>query len=218
MKTLKLKLFTTAAAMLLAVSQAQAANFSFTGNFTYDNDVQFFTFTVGAPSTVTLRSWSYAGGVNAAGATIARGGFDPILAVYNSAGTILGFNDDGGPSLVPTDITGQAWDTYFSVSLPAGTYTASVMQYDNFTVGGIGGNVSSGFVRDGQPNFTSALVGQPGYFWDVSGSHRDNHWAFDILNVEDAVVPEPSTYLAGALLALVFGVQGFRTLRHRKTA
>jgi hypothetical protein len=35
---------------------------------------------------------------------------------------------------------------------------------------------------------------------------------------ENVAVPEPSTYLAGALLALVFGVQGFRTLRNRKQA
>jgi hypothetical protein len=31
-------------------------------------------------------------------------------------------------------------------------------------------------------------------------------------------VPEPSTYLAGALSALVFGVHGVRSLRHRKQA
>ncbi len=44
---------------------------------------------------------------------------------------------------------------------------------------------------------------------------QNNSVAFTEMTV---VVPEPSTYLAGALLALVFGVQGFRTLRHRQTA
>jgi hypothetical protein len=34
----------------------------------------------------------------------------------------------------------------------------------------------------------------------------------------NVAVPEPSTYIAGALLALVFGVQGLRSLRSRKQA
>lgn len=38
------------------------------------------------------------------------------------------------------------------------------------------------------------------------------------VNALDAVVPEPSTYIAGAMLALVFGVQGVRSLRSRKQA
>ena len=68
-----------AVVMMLATPAVWATNLSFTGTFTHDDNVQLFTFVVGAPSTVTLRTWSYAGGVNAAGATIARGGFDPIL-------------------------------------------------------------------------------------------------------------------------------------------
>ena len=42
-------------------------------------------------------------------------------------------------------------------------------------------------------------------------NYFDHTFVFD-----NVAVPEPSTYLAGALLALVFGVQGFRTLRSRK--
>src|ERR1051325_2516446 len=70
---------------------------SFAGNFVHDDDVQQFNFTVGAASpNVILRAWSYAGGVNAAGQVIQRGGFDTILALFNSAGTLIGQNDDGG--------------------------------------------------------------------------------------------------------------------------
>ncbi len=37
-------------------------------------------------------------------------------------------------------------------------------------------------------------------------------------NIQVAAVPEPSTFIAGALLALPFGVQGIRYLRNRKRA
>src|SRR5262245_47769873 len=96
--------------ILAQVSVAQADNFSFTGSFTQDDNVQLFNFTVGALSTVTLRTWSYAGGNNSAGNAISRGGFDPILALFNATtGALIGQNDDG--SGVPTDITGVAYDT-----------------------------------------------------------------------------------------------------------
>jgi hypothetical protein len=176
-----------AGGLLLAMAQAQAANFSFAGTFSQDDNVQLFTFIVGAPSTVTLRTWSYAGGVNAAGTTIARGGFDPILALFDSTGLRINQNDDGAG--VATDLSGRAYDTLLSSSLAAGTYTVAVMEYDNFSVGP---NLSNGFTRTGQGNFTasnsfSAGCGGATAFCDVSGSaafrFRDSHWAFDILNV-----------------------------------
>jgi len=188
----------------LQANRAEAANFSFTGSFTQDDNVQLFNFSVGAPSNVTLRTWSYAGGVNAAGNTIARGGFDPILAVFDAAGTLIGQNDDGGPGFVPTDpATGRAWDTFLTVALGAGNYRVTVMEYDNFAVGP---NLANGFTRTGQPNFTATFgCNSVGLFHDVSGAQpgcqRDGHWAFDILNVADArvvnpnAVPEPATML-----------------------
>ena len=41
-------------------------------------------------------------------------------------------------------------------------------------------------------------------------------FAINRLDLVTTPVPEPSTYLVGALLALVFGVQGVRSLRSRK--
>ena len=66
----------------------------------------------------------------------------------------------------------------------------------------------------------------PGDLWSVTGSSLTFNGDWDVSTVMDEVriitavapVPEPSTYLAGALLALVFGVQGVRSLRNRKTA
>lgn len=183
----------------------RADDFSFTGNISSDDTVQAFTFTVGSTSTVTLRTWSYAGGTNAAGQTIAEGGFDPILALFQGTGPSASYydqNDDGG-SNVPADAnTGEHYDTYLQETLDPGTYTVTVMEYDNFAVGPTFGD---GFTRDGQGNFTVAFGCSQGYFCDVSGNSefdsRDSHWAFDIDGVDSAEVipnqpsdtPEPSS-------------------------
>jgi len=184
---------------------ANANNFSFTGNFTQDDNVQFFSVTVGVTSNVTFRTWSYAGGVNAAGQTIASDGFDPILAVFDSTGLLIGQNDDGGCGLVAADPeTGQCYDTYFTASLGPGTYTVSVMQYNNFANGP---NLSNGFSQQGQGNFTGPdFCGTTGPFWDVTCDQNDGHWAFDALNVGNVTTtPEPASLalLGSGVLGLV---------------
>jgi hypothetical protein len=194
---------------MLGCSAALADNFSFQGTFTQDDNVQLFNFAVGSTSTVTLRTWSYAGGVDAAGVNIPRGGFDPILALFDSTGAKINQNDDGDN--VPADsVTGEQYDTYLQSTLAPGTYTVSVMEYDNFA---IGPNLSDGFTRTGQGNFTSAFGCEEGMFCDVSGdpdgNSRNGNWEFDILGVNSASttgggsnVPEPASL---GLLALGAG-------------
>ena len=194
MKRIQTLVAALAALPLLAAAPAASA-FSFTGSFTQDDDVQLFHFSLVDPATVDIKTWSFDGGTNAAGDSIASGGFDPMLWLFDVNGGYLDRNDDGTNGL----------DSDLVAALTAGDYVVALTQFDNFA----NGNLSDGFSRAGQPAFTGdgycSIPGQ--MFQDEDCNQRTGAWAVDILHVDSAApVPEPTTALLCMFGLAVLGV------------
>src|SRR5206468_2902174 len=128
-------------AFCLSIGVAAAGNFSYTGAFSQDDQLEVFLFTAPSASTV-VRTWSYAGGINDAGQVILPGGFDPVLTVFDATGglvassALLDSNNDGAG--VDTDpATGNAFDSFLVLNLltPGSTYALILSQNDNFANG-----------------------------------------------------------------------------------
>lgn len=194
------------------IPQADAASFSFTGNFVMDDDLRVFNFELLSTSTVTIRTYGYAGGTNAASQVIAGGGFDPVLSLFGGttpSSPLLISNQDGGCALVGTDTgTGDCWDAYIEWSnLGPGSYSFVLSQYDNLP----GGALGDPFSQAGNGNFTSAAFGGfAGPFVDAHPAQRTSFYAVDITGVDsayDASVPEPASLwlLGGGCLAIFAG-------------
>jgi hypothetical protein len=187
--TLMLGIAATTTGMLMACSPANAANLSLTGNLADANDIASFFFTADGTSTVTIRSYSWGGGTNAQGTTIAPGGFDPVLTLFNST--------NGNYILDRDDISSTPLNLDFQLSqvLAAGNYRAVLSASGNYANGAFpGGNFSDGF------------TGGTDFFG------RTSAYAFDILNVNNTTptaVPEPSSLIGTA-------VAGFTVVMFRR--
>jgi len=221
----KLLSLLTLVALLCLGTLAYASDFSYEGSFVKDDEVQLFNFSIGTTSNVTLRTFSFTGGVNAHNSTILSGGFDPIVALFGGSEPLKGFyinHNDDNPSNPPDPVTGDSWDSYLNMSLTPGSYTVALMQYGNFYKSGTGNDAGPVFTRLGQGNYTAALEGGTAGipFWisdnemnpPLGATQRDGHWAIDILNVQNStlgstiVTPEPVSsalfLLGGAALAI----------------
>lgn len=165
-------------------SAASAADLSFRGTFTQDNDVHLFDFRVVTESTVTIQTYSYGGGTQADGTIIDAGGFDPTLSLFDSTGRYIAVNDDDTSATVAQDpTTGQRYDALLERVLAVGDYTLVLTQYNNFAAGA---NLSEGFSQENNSSFTSdfAQCTTDSLFCDFTGDIRTNEWAFDAFGVE----------------------------------
>src|SRR5215831_14637431 len=91
--------FLSLCVLLLALQTClTAGQFSFAGTFVNDNDLQLFTFLLGAPGTVTLQTLGYGGGTNANGQIVSAGGFEPVLGIFDALGTAVSGPIQPGPN------------------------------------------------------------------------------------------------------------------------
>jgi uncharacterized protein (TIGR03437 family) len=168
------------------------ADFSYTGALTQDDDERQFNFTLRQPATVTIRTYSYAGGLNAAGTQLPRGGFDPTISVFDSSGELFTFNRDGGCAKVSRDkVTAFCFDAYIQQEFPAGTWQVVLTESENLPNGP---TLADSFVYDGYGNFTADPdnVDSQG-FWDFFPNQRTANYSLDILGVDSSQPPLLST-------------------------
>ncbi|WP_058555422.1 DVUA0089 family protein [Thiohalocapsa sp. ML1] len=164
-----------------------AADFDFSGTFTTDDQVELINFTVGSASRVTIFTSSW-GTDNADDGYVPNGGFDPLLGVWDSDGTLVDFQDAGlNVGVTQSNGVGYShglYDVYLTVDLTAGDYVASLTQYSNFP---LSDQLADGFVEAGNPNFTFDLGfgGKPMFngVWVPGLDPRTGAWVLHIINV-----------------------------------
>jgi len=85
--------------LLAAAAMLHADSISLTGSLSSSTDTVQHIFDVTSTSQITVQTWGFGGGVNAAGAAIAPGGFDPLVALFSGTGaTAAIFNIGGDPN------------------------------------------------------------------------------------------------------------------------
>jgi PEP-CTERM motif len=199
--TLKLRFLATAAALFGIFGQAQAGPpLDFFGTFTQDDNVRTFSFANQANSSVTIETFSYAGGTDPTGRVVAAGGFDTVFGLFDATGALLQIGDDGATRTDP--VTGAAFDALVTLTLAPGTYFIALAEYDNYP---IGPQFSNGFLEAGKGNFTSLYGCSAGKFCDINGFSRTGNFDVAISGAAIAAVPEPSTtaLMSLALLGLI---------------
>ncbi len=150
-------------------------------------------FHVTTSSLMQAITFSYGGGVNGAGSTIADSGFEPYLSLFDAAGNFLAstFFATTCPSGAHTNSsTGFCYDVLLDGGvLAAGDYKIAISAFENLS---FAENQGNGTLADG---FTGLGNLAPG---------EDLHYAFDVILTDTSGVPEPSTLFSttGALLAV----------------
>src|SRR5579864_9448686 len=73
-----------------------SAAISCTGTLGTPEEVFLQSFTLAAGATITVQTYGFGGGTNAAGSSISPGGFDSLVALFSGASTSATILSDGG--------------------------------------------------------------------------------------------------------------------------
>jgi hypothetical protein len=158
-------------------------------------------FHLSAPAQVDVISFSYGGGVNGAGATIAQGGFEPYLSLFDGAGSFLAstfFGVTCPTGANPNSVSGQCYDVALVAgTLAAGDYLLALSAFENLSAAE---NFASGTLADG-------FTGLGGLAFN-----EDLHYALDV-RLDDAsttTAPEFGTGPGPLVLMLFCAIRGSR--------
>jgi hypothetical protein len=209
-----------AAPLLIALAPvAFADSVSYTGTLTSSTDIFETTFTLASSATITLQTWGFGGGVNAAGATILPGGTDPLVAIFSGTGPGATILTDGSSNPFGTSIdlgnygsfqgcppagapiiggSAQCGDITMTVpALAAGTYTV-VLSDGNYFADAVFDN---GTLGEGFTDFTGGIFCN----LDINGvacPNTSGAYALDIDGLPASSVPEPAAvplFVSGVL-------------------
>jgi hypothetical protein len=194
------------------VPALRAGTFSFTGNLAtdatflppgagpfVDGDYAQWaavvrTFHLDSPSAMQAVTFSYGGGTNGNGTSIAKGGFAPYLSLFDGSGnflasTFFGVTCPPGANINPS--SGHCYDVLLDGGiLPPNDYQIAISAFQNLS---FAENSGTGTLAGGFTGLGNLFPGE------------DLHYAFDVILPGFVSVPEPPTsWSVAASLALLF--------------
>ncbi len=194
-----------------------AGTISKTGTFATPEDIETLTLNLTATGDVTLQTYGFGGGVNAAGTLILPGGFDPFVGLF--AGTGLAATLINGTSDILTNYTAgcppaatvtvgslknQCGDVMLQFNgLAAGNYT--VLLTDGEYIPNAVFETTPGRLGDGFSDLTGGVFQT---CEDANNCNTDSGaWALDITTAAASVTaPEPASTALLSMAALVLAV------------
>jgi hypothetical protein len=202
--------------LICGAARAGADTVSYTGTLLSPEDTFETNVTLTSSGTITLQTFGFGGGVNAAGTTISAGGFDPFVGLFSGTGDsaifVNGTSDiltNYSPGCPPAgtvaigSVPGQCGDVSLQLTgLAAGTYT--VLLTDGEYLPESVFEDPGGIFGDGFVDFTAGVFQT---CVDENDCNTDTaNWAVDITTSSasgTSPVPEPpSVELAGLTVAL----------------
>lgn len=204
------------------LSATARGDISDTGTLASPESVFEQTFTLTASDTVTIETWGFGGGTNAANNVIPAGGFDPLIGLFAGSGPSAQIVTDGfGNPLADADnLLNSPWsfvgncpnagtvaiganndcgDDRMVTSLSAGTYTL-LLSDANYVPNAVfdNGTLSEGFMDLTGGAFQTC---DPGSNACIT---TNGNYAVDIVGAHVvAPTPEPSAVIPGTLLMLL---------------
>jgi hypothetical protein len=207
-----------------AVCVTTGGEVSATGTFAVPQDVFLDTFTLPGSAAVTVQTFGFGGGINAAGSVIPSGGFDSFVGLFSGPPTSASILMNGGTSIASAPGTTQ----FFPGCPPAGTVAIGTEQIcgDNRLTATLAAGSYTLLLSDAdyQPNAfnpgdaSPQDLTSPSSYGDLTGGvfqtcneqgvciTPNGNFAVDLLFASPSLVPEPGTLLllGFALAALIW--------------
>ena len=210
---------TTILTVTWAAITARATTLSLTGTLPTPEDIFTQTITLASAGNVTLQTYGFGGGTNAANQPIAAGGFDSFVGIFSGTGPssvyVNGVSDSttnytaanaGCPpagTLTVGTVPGVCGDVVLTENLSPGTYTVllSDANYQPIAEGETNGTLGDGFVDLTGGAFQTCVT-------LVDCNTDDGNWALDITfpggSGSTSPTPEPATFCIAGLALLLF--------------